>query len=74
MPPARVSSGTLADVTDPVLKRKYQDTLEEHASQLVQLGETQSLILNELQGLVALVQQRHGAAPRPNTYKLNGGH
>eukprot|EP00322_Chrysochromulina_rotalis_P014691 CAMPEP_0115849554 /NCGR_PEP_ID=MMETSP0287-20121206/11510_1 /TAXON_ID=412157 /ORGANISM="Chrysochromulina rotalis, Strain UIO044" /LENGTH=414 /DNA_ID=CAMNT_0003303527 /DNA_START=30 /DNA_END=1275 /DNA_ORIENTATION=+ len=52
-------SDTAADVRQSEgLKRKYQETLESHAAQLQTLTETQSAIIRELQGLLALAHQR----------------
>jgi len=42
---------------DETLKRKYRDTLEDHATQLQTLQQTQQAILGEMQALTRLVQQ-----------------
>lgn len=57
-PPCPPNPADGASALDPALKRKYRDTLEEHASQMRSLYATQAAILQELGSLAAIARQR----------------
>ena len=59
MPPSTDGAGNVE-----VLKRKYRDTLEEHAMQLETLHEEQAHIVSELTSLFELAKQRKAVGRR----------
>ena len=61
---SRLATGTRSADTAVVvegLKRKYRETLEEHAVQIQSIGETQERILTEVQDLMRLATAKFGA-------------